>query len=39
LQVRAVGTASVIQDALNPSGGCLKQIDPAHPLPVHGFPV
>ena len=28
-----------LQVALNPSGGGLKQIDPAHPLPVHGIPV
>jgi hypothetical protein len=25
-----------LQDALDPSSGCLKQIDPTRPLPVHG---
>jgi hypothetical protein len=28
-----------IAGALDPSGGGLKQIDPARTLPVHGIPV
>jgi len=26
-----------LRGALHPGGGCLKQIDPAFPLPLHGI--